>query len=103
MCSCTHERVQPPLSAGNIVCVVAAVYGTMAGHFSITPDIAVLNDSSNSWQSWRYGGSTNGLQSVVQLGKSDKTYNAQSHCLTYMFTELHEMYHPQQLSDPFTR
>ena len=34
--------------------------------------------------------------SVVQLDKRDKAYKAQAHCLTYMFTGLHEIYHPRR-------
>ena len=32
--------------------------------------------------------------SVVRLDKRDKAYKAQAHCLTYMLTSLHEMFHP---------
>ena len=37
------------------------------------------------------------IHSVVRLDKRDKAYKAQAHCLTYMFTGLHEVYYPQWL------
>ena len=37
------------------------------------------------------------IHSVVWLRKRDKSYKAQAHCLTYMFTGLHEMYYPWRL------
>ena len=33
------------------------------------------------------------IHNVVQLDKTDKAYKAQSHCLMYMLTGLHEVYH----------
>ena len=36
----------------------------------------------------------------MQLGKRDKAYKVQAHCLACMFTGLHEMYH---FMVPFTR
>ena len=33
------------------------------------------------------------IHSVMQLDKRDKAYKAQAHCLTYVLTGLHEMFH----------
>ena len=37
------------------------------------------------------------IHNVMQFDKRDKAYKAQSHCLMYMLTGLHEVYHPWQL------
>ena len=36
------------------------------------------------------------IHSVMQLDNRERAYKALSHCLTYTFTGLHEMYHPRQ-------
>ena len=36
------------------------------------------------------------IHSVVRLGKRNKAYKAQAHCLMYALTGVHEMFHPGQ-------